>query len=46
LQAKLGYAKALYDSVKEQYKVLKAAVHGKQGLGASTPTILLSQPWT
>lgn len=45
-EPKSVYAKALYDSVNEQYKVLKAAVHGKQGLGASTLTISLSQPWT
>lgn len=45
-EAKSVYAKALYDSVNEQYNVLKPAVHGKQGLGASTPTISLSQPWT
>lgn len=45
-EAKVAYAKALHDSVNEQYNVLKAAVHVKQGRAASTPTISLSQPWT
>lgn len=44
--AKSAYAQALYKSVNEQYNVLKAAVHGKQGSGASTLTTSLSQPWT
>ncbi|MED6205947.1 hypothetical protein PIB30_022393 [Stylosanthes scabra] len=44
-QAKDAYTKALYDSVTEQYNVLKAAVHGKKGLQASTPKVSLSQPW-
>ena len=44
-QAKEAYTKAMYDSVNEQYNVLKSAVHGKKGLGASTPKVSLSQPW-
>uniref|UniRef100_A0A6N2KWD8 Glycerol-3-phosphate acyltransferase, chloroplastic n=1 Tax=Salix viminalis TaxID=40686 RepID=A0A6N2KWD8_SALVM len=44
-EAKEVYTEALYKSVTEQYNVLKSAVHGKQGLGASTPTVSLSQPW-
>ncbi|KAL9249965.1 Glycerol-3-phosphate acyltransferase, chloroplastic-like protein [Drosera capensis] len=45
-EAKKSYTQALYDSVFEQYKVLKAAVHGKRGLRASCPSVSLSQPWT
>lgn len=45
LQAKVAYTQALYESVSEQYEVLKSAIHGKQGLKASTPTVSLSQPW-
>ncbi|XP_059656892.1 glycerol-3-phosphate acyltransferase ATS12, chloroplastic isoform X2 [Cornus florida] len=44
-EAKVAYTKALYDSVKEQYGVLNSAIHGKQGLEASIPTVSLSQPW-
>ncbi|KAG8382530.1 hypothetical protein BUALT_Bualt05G0087000 [Buddleja alternifolia] len=44
-EAKLAYTESLYSSVCEQYNVLKSAIHGKQGLGASTPTVSLSQPW-
>ncbi|CAI9095289.1 OLC1v1031201C1 [Oldenlandia corymbosa var. corymbosa] len=44
-KAKTAYTHALYDSVTEQYEVLKYAVHGKQGLEASIPSVLLSQPW-
>uniref|UniRef100_A0A5B6Z309 Glycerol-3-phosphate acyltransferase, chloroplastic n=1 Tax=Davidia involucrata TaxID=16924 RepID=A0A5B6Z309_DAVIN len=44
-EAKVTYTQALYDSVKEQYNVLKSAIHGKQGLEASIPTVSLSQPW-
>lgn len=44
--AKEAYTEALYGSVTEQYSVLKSAVHGKQGLDASSPTVSLSQPWT
>ncbi|XP_020978420.1 glycerol-3-phosphate acyltransferase, chloroplastic isoform X2 [Arachis ipaensis] len=44
-QAKDDSTKVLYDSVTEQYTVLKAAVHGKKGLQASTPKVSLSQPW-
>ncbi|XP_060207669.1 glycerol-3-phosphate acyltransferase, chloroplastic isoform X1 [Lycium barbarum] len=44
-EAKMVYTKALYDSVNQQYNVLNAAIHGKQGLEASTPSVSLSQPW-
>ncbi|KAK4368789.1 hypothetical protein RND71_012581 [Anisodus tanguticus] len=44
-EAKMVYTKALYDSVNQQYNVLNSAIHGKQGLEASTPSISLSQPW-
>ncbi|KAI3469191.1 hypothetical protein Pfo_025854 [Paulownia fortunei] len=44
-EAKMAYTQSLYSSVCEQYNVLKSAIHGKQGLKASTPTISLSQPW-
>lgn len=45
-QAKSLYAHQMYNSVSEQYNVLKEAVNGKQGSSASTSTISLSQPWT
>ncbi|KAM7531031.1 hypothetical protein LguiB_034441 [Lonicera macranthoides] len=44
-EAKVAFTQALYESVSEQYEVLKSAIHGKQGLKASTPTVSLSQPW-
>ncbi|GLT80604.1 hypothetical protein SLA2020_520350 [Shorea laevis] len=44
-EAKEAYSLALYDSVIEQYNVLKSAIHGKKGLGASTSSVSLSQPW-
>jgi glycerol-3-phosphate O-acyltransferase len=44
-KAKEAYSKALYDSVTNQYDVLKSAIHGKKGLQASTPVVSLSQPW-
>ncbi|PIM98983.1 Glycerol-3-phosphate 1-O-acyltransferase [Handroanthus impetiginosus] len=44
-QAKIAYTQSLYASVCEQYNVLKSAIHGEQGLKASTPAISLSQPW-
>ncbi|GMJ12526.1 ACYLTRANSFERASE 1 [Hibiscus trionum] len=44
-EAKDAYAQALYKSVNEQYNVLKSAIHGKQGLEASTAGVSLSQPW-
>lgn len=44
-EAKDLYTEAVYKSVTEQYNVLKSAVHGQQGLGASIPTVSLSQPW-
>ena len=45
LQAKEAYSQALYDSMCQQYNVLKTAVHGAQGLEASTSSVSLSQPW-
>ncbi|KAK9716149.1 hypothetical protein RND81_06G214000 [Saponaria officinalis] len=44
-EAKLAYTHVLQASVNEQYTILKAAIHGKQGLRASTPALHLSQPW-
>ncbi|XP_073311626.1 glycerol-3-phosphate acyltransferase ATS12, chloroplastic [Primulina huaijiensis] len=44
-EAKKAYAESLYSSVSEQYNILKFAIHGKQGMKASTPTVSLSQPW-
>ncbi|XWS62211.1 hypothetical protein CRYUN_Cryun07bG0191200 [Craigia yunnanensis] len=44
-EAKDVYTQALYKSVTEQYNVLKSAIHGKQGLEASTAGVSLSQPW-
>ncbi|RDX87035.1 Glycerol-3-phosphate acyltransferase, chloroplastic, partial [Mucuna pruriens] len=36
-QAKEIFTKVLYDSVAEQYNVLKSAIHGKKGFGATIP---------
>lgn len=44
-EAKEAYTQALYNSVSEQYNVLKSAIHGKQGLEASIPSVSLSQTW-
>ncbi|WMV43336.1 hypothetical protein MTR67_036721 [Solanum verrucosum] len=44
-EAKMVYTKSLYDSVSQQYNVLNSAIHGKQGLKASIPSVSLSQPW-
>nr|ACC86134.1 glycerol-3-phosphate acyltransferase protein [Solanum lycopersicum] len=44
-EAKMVYTKAIYDSVSQQYNVLNSAIHGKQGLEASIPSVSLSQPW-
>ncbi|XP_004300201.1 PREDICTED: glycerol-3-phosphate acyltransferase, chloroplastic isoform X2 [Fragaria vesca subsp. vesca] len=44
-EAKEAYTQALYNVVTEQYNVLKSAIHGKQGLKASTPNVSLSQTW-
>ncbi|KAL2237808.1 glycerol-3-phosphate acyltransferase, chloroplastic [Sesamum indicum] len=44
-EAKNAFSELLYSSVCEQYDVLRSAIHGKQGLAASTPTVSLSQPW-
>ncbi|KAJ0051420.1 hypothetical protein Pint_03513 [Pistacia integerrima] len=43
-EAREAYTQALYDSVNEQYNVLKSAIHGKLGLQASIPSVSLSQP--
>ncbi|KAK4389713.1 Glycerol-3-phosphate acyltransferase, chloroplastic [Sesamum angolense] len=45
MSAKDAFSELLYYSVCEQYNVLTSAIHGKQGLAASTPTVSLSQPW-
>ncbi|KAJ8754403.1 hypothetical protein K2173_002854 [Erythroxylum novogranatense] len=45
-EAKEAYSEVLYNSVNEQYDVLKSAIQGKRGLEASTSAILLSQPWS
>ncbi|PON63284.1 hypothetical protein PanWU01x14_131940 [Parasponia andersonii] len=45
-EAREAYTEALYNSITEQYNVLKSAVHGKQGFKASSPNVSLSQPWT
>ncbi|KAK6934943.1 Phospholipid/glycerol acyltransferase [Dillenia turbinata] len=44
-KAKVAYQEALYNSVTEQYNVLKSAIYGKEGLEASIPSVFLSQPW-
>ncbi|XP_022159428.1 glycerol-3-phosphate acyltransferase, chloroplastic [Momordica charantia] len=44
-EAREAYSKALFDSVAMQYSLLKAAIYGRQGLGASTADVSLSQPW-
>ncbi|KAK2662654.1 hypothetical protein Ddye_001228 [Dipteronia dyeriana] len=44
-EAKEAYTQALYNSVTEQYNVLKSAIHGKQGPDASIPSVSLSQTW-
>ncbi|XP_059440786.1 glycerol-3-phosphate acyltransferase ATS12, chloroplastic [Corylus avellana] len=44
-KAKDAYSQAIYNSVTEQYNVLNSAIHGKQGLEASIPSVSLSQPW-
>ncbi|ESW30242.1 hypothetical protein PHAVU_002G136600 [Phaseolus vulgaris] len=44
-KAKEVFSKALYNSVTEQYNVLKSAIQGKKGFEASTPVVTLSQPW-
>ncbi|XP_042025005.1 glycerol-3-phosphate acyltransferase, chloroplastic-like isoform X2 [Salvia splendens] len=44
-EAKSTYSELLYSSISQQYDVLKSAIHGKQGLKASSPTVLLTQPW-
>ncbi|XP_043695539.1 glycerol-3-phosphate acyltransferase ATS12, chloroplastic isoform X2 [Telopea speciosissima] len=44
-EAKVAFSQALYNSVVEQYNVLKSAIHGNQGLMASNSAITLSQPW-
>ncbi|XAR70671.1 Glycerol-3-phosphate 1-O-acyltransferase [Bertholletia excelsa] len=44
-ESKMQYSQALYNSIVEQYNVLKCAIHGKKGLEASLSGISLSQPW-
>ncbi|XP_062073496.1 glycerol-3-phosphate acyltransferase ATS12, chloroplastic isoform X2 [Humulus lupulus] len=44
--AKEAYKEAFYGSISEQYNVLKSAIHGKQGLKASSSNVSLSQTWT
>ncbi|KAK9928048.1 hypothetical protein M0R45_025202 [Rubus argutus] len=44
-QAREAYTQSVYNIVTEQYNVLKSAIHGQQGLKASTPNVSLSQPW-
>ncbi|KAL5794627.1 hypothetical protein ACOSP7_003221 [Xanthoceras sorbifolium] len=44
-EAKEAYTHALYNTVTEQYNVLKSAILGNQGLDASIPSVSLSQPW-
>ncbi|XP_077234931.1 phospholipid/glycerol acyltransferase family protein [Tasmannia lanceolata] len=44
-EVKEVFSQALYDSVTEQYNVLKSAAYGNQGLDASNSTVSLSQPW-
>ncbi|KAL6905400.1 hypothetical protein ACP4OV_003001 [Aristida adscensionis] len=39
------FTKALYDSVVNQYSVLKAAIFIDHGTAASSPVVSLSQPW-
>ncbi|KAE8727057.1 Glycerol-3-phosphate acyltransferase [Hibiscus syriacus] len=42
-EVKDAYTQALYKSVTDQYNVLKSAIHGEQGLEASTEGVALSQ---
>uniref|UniRef100_A0A6V7QY65 Glycerol-3-phosphate acyltransferase, chloroplastic n=1 Tax=Ananas comosus var. bracteatus TaxID=296719 RepID=A0A6V7QY65_ANACO len=44
-EAKEVFSQALYNSVTEQYNVLKSAIYGCRGLEASTSVVSLSQPW-
>ncbi|KAI4328026.1 hypothetical protein L6164_020423 [Bauhinia variegata] len=44
-EAKEAYSQTLYNSVTEQYNVLKSAIHGQKGFEASTPNVSLLQPW-
>ncbi|KAF7829185.1 glycerol-3-phosphate acyltransferase, chloroplastic isoform X1 [Senna tora] len=44
-KAKEVYSQEFYNSVTQQYNVLKSAIHGQKGLEASTPNVSLSQPW-
>ncbi|XP_078163495.1 phospholipid/glycerol acyltransferase family protein isoform X1 [Carex rostrata] len=39
------FSQALYESVTRQYNALKSAIYGNKGLGASSDSISLSQPW-
>ncbi|PIA58718.1 hypothetical protein AQUCO_00500570v1 [Aquilegia coerulea] len=44
-KVKVEFSRALYNSVTEQYNVLKSAILENQGLKASTSSVSLSQPW-
>eukprot|EP00262_Sarcandra_glabra_P000876 TRINITY_DN1091_c0_g1_i1.p1 TRINITY_DN1091_c0_g1~~TRINITY_DN1091_c0_g1_i1.p1 ORF type:complete len:454 (-),score=86.48 TRINITY_DN1091_c0_g1_i1:389-1750(-) len=44
-EAKEAFSNALYESVNEQYNVLKSAICGNQGRDASNSAVCLSQPW-
>ncbi|KAK1326265.1 hypothetical protein QJS10_CPA01g02960 [Acorus calamus] len=44
-EAKSAFSLALYDSVCEQYNVLKSAIYGNKGLSASNTAVSLSKPW-
>lgn len=44
-EVKMEFSDALYNSVTEQYNVLKSAILQNQGLTASISTVSLSQPW-
>ncbi|KAI4311549.1 hypothetical protein MLD38_036435 [Melastoma candidum] len=44
-EAKEAYTRLVYDSVVQQYNVLKDAIKGQKGLNASTERVALSQPW-
>ncbi|KAF5194281.1 Glycerol-3-phosphate acyltransferase protein [Thalictrum thalictroides] len=44
-EVKVEFSRALYNSVTEQYNVLKSAILENQGLKASISSVSLSQPW-
>ena len=45
LQAAEKFSQSAWERVNEHYYVLSRAVDEKEGAGASTDTITLSQPW-